>query len=610
MLTFDHGAASLAPVAIAVPILGAAVLVALGRKLPRPAIDGFAIAVAASVVGMAAYVLATSTGGRVITWSANWTPHKGYSVGILLVNDPVGAGVALCASCLMLLALVYSSAYFDSIHGHFHCLMLLFLAGMVGMAMSGDIFDIFCFFELMSAAAYGLTGMKVEEEASLQGALNFGIVNSLGAYITLMGIGLLFARTGTLNLPILAVDLSHHRVDALVICAFVLIMTGFLVKAAMVPFHFWLADAHAVAPAPVCVLFSGIMVPLGVYEVFRIYWVVFEPVIPVGDVRRAFIVLGAVTAVVGAVMALSQRHVKRLLAYSTIAHMGLFIVALGCLTEAGTAGALLYVAGHAGVKSALFLMAGVLLDLYGTIDEHELYGRGRDHRALGLLFILGGLALAALPPFGTGLGKSVSESAAIDLGYVWVPALFVGVSAITGAAVLRVGGRTFFALGPHPTEGGGGAKSTGSDDVPDVRLERVPWSMTAPVVALLVGALADGVLPGARSAADRAAAFFVDRAGYVAQALFRTPVHTVAHAAPNWTGLGLGLDFLSVALAVGIAALAIYGRPLLGRFPVLTLSRRPMDTLHKLHSGHIGDYVAWLMVGIAALAGLVGLPLR
>ena len=612
MLTFDHGAANLAPVAIAVPILGAALLVAVGRKLPRLAIDGLAIGVAATVVGMTAYVLSTATGGRVITWSANWTPHKGYSVGILLVNDPVGAGVALCAACLMLLALVYSSAYFDSIHGHFHALMLLFLAGMVGMAMSGDIFDIFCFFELMSAAAFGLTGMKVEEETSLQGALNFGIVNSLGAYITLMGIGILFARTGTLSLPTLALDLSHHRLDALVICSFVLILTGFLVKAAMVPFHFWLADAHAVAPAPVCVLFSGIMVPLGVYEAFRIYWVVFSPVLPMGDVRRAFIVLGAVTAIVGAVMALSQRHVKRLLAYSTIAHVGLFIVALGCLTEAGTAGALLYVAGHAGVKSALFLMAGVLLDLYGTIDEHELYGRGRDQRLLGWLFILGGLALAAMPPFGTALGKSVSEDAAVTLGYVWVPALFVGVSAMTGGAVLRVGARAFFGLGPRPVEATdekGDVIENQPEEQPDVRLQRVPWSMTAPIVVLLLGALADGVLPGARSAADRAGAFFIDY-GYVAQSLFKAPVHTVVTAAANWTGLGLGLDFLSAALAVGIAALAIYGRPLLRRFPAVTLARRPMGVLHRLHSGHVGDYVAWLMVGIAAMAGLVGLPLR
>lgn len=609
MPVVDHGAADLAPVAIAVPILGAALLVILGGRVPRLVLDVLALAVTAAVIGLVADVLATSTSGRVITWAADWTPHKGYSVGIVLVNDPVGAGVALCAASLMFLALLYSAGYIDAVRGHFHCLMLLFLAGMVGMAMTGDLFDMFCFFELMGTAAYGLTGMKVEDEGSLQGALNFGIVNSLGAYITLMGIGILFAHTGSLSLPILARDVAHQRPDALIVCAFVLILTGFLVKAAMVPFHFWLADAHAVAPAPVCVLFSGIMVPLGVYAAFRIYWTVFAPVLPLGDVRRAFIVMGAVTALLGGLMAVSQRHVKRLLAYSTVAHVGLFMLALACLTADGTAGALLYVAGHAGIKAALFLMAGILLDLYGTMDEHELFGRARRHRVIGWLFIVGGLGLAALPPFGTALGKEVSEEAAAGLGYAWVPAVFVAVSAVTGGAVLRVGARTFFGLGERPCEGGAGAGPPPKGEEPDVPLGRVPVSMAVPIVVLLLGALADGVLPGARSAAERAAAYFVDHAGYVSQSLAAAPAHLRVRAEANWTGLGVGLDVLSAALAVAVAAAACYGRPVVRRLP-LKLLQRPMAVLHAVHSGRVGDYVAWLMVGVALLAGLVGLPLR
>lgn len=614
MPVFDHGAALLAPISIAIAIFAAATLLVIGGRAPRIALDVTALVATGTVIAILIDVMIASTSGHVVAWMAGWTPHHGYSVGIVIVADPVGSGIALLSACLTWLALFYSLRYIEPVHGHYHALMLLFLAGMVGLALTGDIFDMFCFFELMGAAAYGLTGMKVEETSSLQGALNFGIVNSLGAYATLMGIGMLYARAGTLGLAELGRSLANHPPDALIVAAFVLVLTGFLVKAALVPFHFWLADAHAVAPSPVCVLFSGVMVPLGIYSAFRIYWSVFAETIPTGDVRRTFIVLGVITAVVGAVMALSQRHVKRLLAYSTIAHVGLFFVALGCLTAAGTAGALLYVVGHAGVKSALFLMAGILLDLYGTVDEHELYGRARGQPLLGALFLIAGLALAALPPFGTALGKSISEEAAMRLGYVWAPGLYVAVSAMTGGAVLRVGARTFLALGPRPAAGDGSGveahRSTGSDAQPDVELRAIPWSMLVPVAVLLCGALVEGLIPGIREAAGRAGEIFIDHSAYVAQTLFRAPSHIVDRASASWTAAGVGLDVLSSVLAVGVAAGAIYGGSLLDRIPLVRRLTTPLDVLHKLHSGHVGDYVAWLVVGIVVLAGFVGIPVR
>lgn len=608
MLVFDHGAATLAPIAIAVAVLGAPVLLVLGKLVARSVLDIVAITFAAATVALCAVVLAASSSGRVVEWAAGWVPHKGQTVGIDLVVDPVGAGIALSAACLMLVALVYSARYIESVHGHYHSLMLLFLAGMLGLALSGDIFDMFAFFELMGAATYGLTGMKVEEETSLQGALNFGIVNSLGAYVSLMGIGLLYARTGRLDLPGLGYALQGHRPDALVVCAFCLVLTGFLVKGAVVPFHFWLADAQAVAPSPVCLLFSGAMVPLGIYSVFRIYWVVFGGTIPLGDVRRAFIVLGALTAILGAVMALSQSHVKRMLSYATIAHGGLFVVALGCMDAAGTAGAFLYAAGFAGVVGALFLVSGLLLDLYETVDENELHGRALRHPVLGAIFVLGAFGIAALPPFGTALGSAVSGTAANGAGYLWAPALFVGVAAMTGAAVLRTGGRVFFGIGVAPERAP--SAGTGTGDEPDAPLDRVPWSMTVPTVILMAGALAVGVLPGVRAEAARAGALFVDRSGYIAQALFRAHVHIAVPPVGNWSAGGVEAGLLSSAAAVALAAAAWFGRSLRDKVPLVRRATSIVGVLRGLHSGRIGDYVAWLFVGIAVLAGFVGLPVR
>jgi multicomponent Na+:H+ antiporter subunit D len=506
------------------------------------------------------------------------------------------------------LAALFSWRYIESADFHFHSLLLLFLAGMEGFALTGDLFDMFVFFELMGAAAYALTGLKVEDASSLQGGMNFGIINSLGAYIGLMGVGFLYSKTGQLGLPQLGTALSHQPKSALVVAAFVMVTTGFLVKGAMAPFHFWLADAHAVAPSPVCVLFSGVMVPLGLYGAFRVYWVVFSQTIAAGDVRRAFLTLGVVTAVVGAIMCLAQRNFKRLLAYSTIAHVGLFLVALGCLTEGGTAGAAVYIAAHAGVKSSLFLIGGVVLAKYGSVDEAELYGRARDAGMVRWLAVIGALALASLPPFGTAMGKSISEDAGTSAGYAWFPVLFVAVSALTGGAVLRLSGRVFFGLGPRPAEGSG--QTTGREERESEPLDRIPVTMLVPILILLAGALSIGLLPDLHAAADRAGAWFTDAAGYQRAALIRASASVPPVHAGGWTAKGLALGFTSAALAVVVAGVGLWSPVLRERWALARWGALPLGLLRRLHSGHVGDYVAWLMVGLAVLGGFVGLPAR
>ena len=612
MTTFDSGVAWLPPVCVAAPIIASGVVLIVHKKLPRQLVDLLTTATAVFVVVLTGILLAASSSGRVVTWSAGWIPAHGFSVGIVLLSDPLGAGIALLAASLVTLAMIFSWKYLESADAHFHCLILLFLAGMEGFALTGDIFDMFVFFELMGAAAYALTGLKVEDASSLQGGMNFGIINSLGAYIALMGVGFLYAKTGQLGLPQLGVALAHEPKSALVTAAFVMVMAAFLVKGAMAPFHFWLADAHAVAPSPVCVLFSGVMVPLGIYAAFRVYWVAFSHTIAAGDVRRAFLVLGVVTGLVGATMCLQQRNWKRLLAYSTIGHVGLFLVALGLLTGAGTAGAAVYIAAHAGVKSALFLIGGVILAKYGSVDEADLHGRGLDAGAVRWLAVVGGLALACLPPFGTALGKAISEDAAVSAGFPWVPVLFVVVSGLTGGAVLRISGRIFFGLGPQPTERGDG--TTGEEERESEPLRQVPWTMLAPIRVLLAGALAIGVMPGVHSAAERAASWFTDPAGYQAAALQGASTGVAPVHAGDWTASGVGLGFASALLAVGVAAAGIWSRPLGRRLKATqTLARvaqPPLALLRKAHSGHVGDYVAWLMIGLAVLGGFIGLPAR
>ena len=598
--------ADLMPVIVAACVLAACFLAVAGRFLPRPAVDGVALLTTLGVTGAALVLLLQTGADRRYTWLGHWTPRHGVGVGLPFVADPLSAALAVMIAALMSCVLLFSWRYLHAPDGRFHALMLFFAAGMEGFVFSGDLFDMVVFFELMGGAAYALTGFHIEDETAVQGGLNFALVNSLGAYLSLTGVALLYARVGQLGLPQLHDALAHHHPDALVVVSFCLVMTGFLVKGALVPFHFWTADAEAVAPTPVCVMFSGAMVELGLYGVARVYSTVYAGTLPDDDVRRAFLVIGAVTAVVGAVMCLGQRHLKRLLAFSTIAHMGLFTLGFAVLTPDGLGGTAVYVLAHAGVKGVLFLLAGVLLNRYRTIDELGLRGAARDQRVTAGLFFVAALGLAGLPPFGTALGKSIAEDAAAVSGYPWAPVLFVAVSAATGGAVLRFGARTFLGWGDAPDREQLADAMPGEEEPEDRRPPRTPVTMLTAIALLLASALAAGVVPGIGTAAAHAAERLLDGTGYAGQVLHgRPPAALLPEPASVWTGAGVWLGLLSTVLALVVAAAGLWGR----RLRWLGITRPVMHRLHRLHSGHIGDYVAWMFAGMAVLVALVGLPM-
>jgi multicomponent Na+:H+ antiporter subunit D len=584
---------ALTSLAILVPLLAAVALAATTSLRRRRVADGVAIAAAVTVVGTCTALVVRASDHPVVAWLGGWHPRGGVALGIDLFGDQLGAGLAAFAGVLALAGIVVAWHQVD-VAGHlFHALVLVVLAGMVGFCLSGDLFTAFVFFELMGVSAYALAGFRVQERAPLEGSLNFAVTNSVGSLLLLLAIALLYGRTGALNLAQIGEALARHKPDALVAAAFALVACGLFVKAAIVPFHFWLADAYAVAPTSICLIFAGALSELGLYGIARVYWTVFSgPLHPHAEtVRDVLLALGVATALLGGAMCAAQRHLKRMVAFATVGHMGVLLCGVALLDSAALAGVAVFVVGDGLVKAGLFVAVGGVEHRRGTVDEHELYGRGRDLRALGALFCVCGLALAAMPPFGPFLGRAMIEDAATQQGLGWVAPVLVVASALIGGAVLRVVRTVFLGRGPKPPPS---QKAVAQDSGEDpAERGRAPLAGVIASLMLVGLGLVWGLVPGLVDAITGAAAHFVDRPAYAA---------TVLHGATTGPAETHGEGPTTAAWLYGAASAAL-------AIAIACLRTVPVGGLRELHSGRIGDYVAWLAAGTALVVGVFVLTL-
>jgi multicomponent Na+:H+ antiporter subunit D len=598
----------LLPLVVVLPLLAMATLGLAGKWLPNRVADVWAI-VSVGLSLVLALVLVGRTADRLLSyWFGGWRPRAGsYPLGIAFAVDRIGAAFAAFILLLLAAALVYSWRYVEDEHYLYLVLMLGFGGAMVGFVLTGDLFNMFVFFELMSVAAFALTAYKVEEPSPLQGAFNFAVSNTVGAFFVLFGIGLLYGRTGSLNLAEIGLRLTNDgRHDGLVVAAFTLITCGFLVKAAMVPFHFWLADAHATAPTPVCVLFSGAMVELGIYAVARVYWTVFDGVLgefqhPIRDVLLG---VGCLTALVGAVMCGMQRHLKRLLAYSTIAHAGCFLIGIALLTPDALAGSAVYVVAHGFAKASLFLVGGILLVAHEEIDELLLQGRGRGLTVAAVAWFAAALALASPPFLGTFTGHALLDDAASVEGYWWIPAVIAFATIGSSAAIVRAGCRVFLGWGDtdDPLLSEQPSESSSPGERPSLAL------MQGVTLVLALAGLLVGALTGFAARAVEAAHHFVDREDYVRVVLDHRPQAAVPPGTWHTTTLSVGWSIVTLVGSFALGYASLYR----GRMPRLVTRglARALAPLRAAHSGHIGDYVTWLTFGTAVVGGLFVLTIR
>jgi multicomponent Na+:H+ antiporter subunit D len=323
---------------------------------------------------------------------------------------------------------------------------------------------------------------------------------------------------------------------------------------------------------------------------------------------------GTLTAVVGAAMCFAQRHLRRMLAFATISHVGLFLIGIALLEPGGLSGTAVYVLADGAVKASLFICVGVLGHRYASVDEHTLFGRGKDLPITAGLMVLGGLALASLPPFGPFLGKALIEESATKLGYGWIAVPFVFASAVTGAAVLRASGRIFWGWGRQVEHGPDPFAAPTREADPEIEYphDAVPRTMTIPTFALLAVGLGIGLVPGLADHFLAAAERFQDRPAYVATVLGgRVGPQTGPAHAPGPGAIDFLYATLSLAGALALAAVAlIRGRVRDALRPgAAGAADRALLGLRGLHSGHVGDYVTWLVVGTVVLGGIFAVSL-
>lgn len=619
----------LVPLAVALPLAVAALLAAVGDHLPRLLPDVVAICCAAAVTAITLILLLRTDDGPIVYWFGGWHPAHGFPLGIDFDIDLLSAAEAVLASVVVLGTLVYSWDRFERVRHFFHALMLALLAGMIGFVLSGDLFNLFVFLELMSVAAYALSGYRVERPEVIHGSMNFAILNSIGTFSLLMGVAILYGRTGTLNLVDMGEKLAADHPRGLLVAAFTLVTVGLLVKAGAAPFHFWLSDAYAVATAPAAAIFTAVMSDLAFNVYSKVHATVFAGSTPDDPVRAALLTVAVLSALVGAVMCFLQADLKRQLAFLTVSNGGVVLAGVAVLNVPGTAGSTMFVVSAGLLRGAAMLGTGMLVVHLGRPDELVLRGRGRGrrHAGVGVLLAVAALGLAAPPPFGPFLSMSLVYDGLRAEGFSWAAVLLAACVAVSAGTLLRATARIFLGWGPaddpaltrRRDQRGGTNDAEGQEDIGDEGDDasaqgsgdgsergggpRIVWPLV-PAVPLVVAGLCLAFVPDLAAHALRAAQRLHDSAAHAAQVLHgvRPPPRPLPRYEISPAAWVYGGASLSGALLVAAAGLWWQRLPARGRRVVQAGLRRPVGALKAMHDGSVADYITWLVTGCAALA--------
>lgn len=395
--------------------------------------------------------------GEVISyWMGGWEPVSGFAIGIGYEVDGLSLVFAIICAMTSFLSCIYALEYLahDEHKGHYYTLYLMLTGAVLGMTMTGDIFNMFIMLEIICFAGSALITFRNWDNGALEGALKYFLMDSIGSKLVLVGVALLYMQAHTLNMAQLAATL-HNNMTPVSILAFALLFAGFAVKAFLVPCHTPVADGHTVAPASVHMMLSGAVMKTGVYGMIRLVYVVFR-MIDLPSVEVLLTAFGCISMFTGAVMALSQTRFKRLLAFSSISQIGYVMTAVGVGTSLGMTGALFHAFNHSLFKGIAFLCAGTVIHATGYQDIDKMGGLAKKMPRTMICFLIGALAISGLPPFNGFVSKWMIYQAAYEKGmetgnfwYIAVCIIAVATSSLTMAYFLKPLQSVFFGQLPE-----------------------------------------------------------------------------------------------------------------------------------------------------------------
>ena len=612
--------------AIMVLFLGAFLIVVFGGN--RTARNILALlSITASLAFILALVKPVMWNGEIIAyWMGGRVPAGGYAIGIALEVDALSLFFALLVSVAVFVSGVYSIQYMrhDDNEREYYTLFLMLGGGVMGLVLSGDLFNMFIMVEILTFAAVALTAFRNTAKGALEAAFKYLVVGSIGSTCILVGTSMLYAQAHTLNLAQLAQVIPGNLNTATKV-AFALLFVGFGTKAFVVPFHPLAADAHGAAPASISVMISGVLTKSGIYGIIRLTYFLFQTM-NLGTMQFLLVFIGSLSMFICVTMALAQHDFKRLLAFHSISQIGYVLTAVGLCTALGVSAGLYHAMNHTLFKGLLFLAAGAVLHETGTTDLGKLGGLSKKMPHTTVLFLIGAFSISGIPPFNGFASKWMIYQATYqkavesgNIGFLLVTIIALVTSVLTLASFVKVSQSVFFGQLPKELE-----------NVKEVSFGmRLAMGIFA-LLCVLTGLFPNLVTSYITEPAARAVfsvAQYIGAMGFDASGVAAETAVSFAHVGV-WEPISWLLILCIALLSVTIVAVAskydrvsqCSGEAVDSKYELFYGGeaqefsqvgggdlfwgfkhnwRGYFDVMHRLHSGVVNDYALWAVVDLA-----------